>query len=151
MSKEDISNTGSIADEKYTLGLYCAESVVTAIAKTYKIESDLLPKVATALCGGMARTCGTCGALTGAMLGVSAIHGRSNPDESVEKVFSATQKLVSEFESEFGSKNCHELLGCDLGTPEGQENFKKENLNSRCHDFTVKAAELAAEIIDEYK
>ena len=150
MDKEDILSARNIADEQYSSGLYCAESVVIAIAKTYKIENDLFPKVATALCGGMSRTCGMCGALTGAMLGVSAIHGRSNPGESVEKVFKATQKLVSEFESEFGNKNCQELLECDLGTLEGQEKFNKENLNSRCHGYTVKAAQLAAEIIEEY-
>ena len=151
MNRKNISNTGNIADEQYSSGLYCAESVVKAIAKTYKIENELFPKVATALCGGMAKTCGTCGALTGAMLGISAIHGRNNPDESVEKVFKATQKLVVKFETEFGSKNCHELLGCNLGTPEGQEKFKKEDLNSQCHAYTVKAAEMAAEIIDEFK
>lgn len=151
MNKEDTSNSGVIANEQYLSGLYCAESVVTAIAKTYKLESDILPKVATALCAGMGRTCGTCGALTGAMLGISAIHGRSSPDESVEKVFEATQKLVSKFELEFGGKNCHELLGCDLGTPEGQKKFKNDNLRKQCHRYTVKAAELASEIIEEYK
>ena len=151
MNKKNISSAKSIAEENYSSGLYCAESVVQAIANTYEIENDLLPKMATAFCSGMSRTCGTCGALTGAILGVSAIHGRSNSDESVEKVYKATQKLVAEFESEFGNKNCHELLGCDLGTPEGQDKFRKENLNTRCHGYTIRAAELAVIVIDEYK
>ena len=151
MNKKNISSAKSIAEENYSSGLYCAESVVQAIANTYEIENDLLPKMATAFCSGMSRTSGTCGALTGAILGVSAIHGRSNSDESVEKAYKATQKLVAEFESEFGNKNCRELLGSDLGTPEGQSKFRKENLNTRCHGYTIRAAELAVIVIDEYK
>ena len=56
------------AEESFASGLYCAESVVLSIARSQGIESDLLPKLATGFCSGMARTCGTCGALSGAIL-----------------------------------------------------------------------------------
>lgn len=151
MNKKDLSNVKLIADENFSSGLYCAESVVLTIAETYDIETELFPKIATAFCSGMSRTCGTCGALTGGILGISAIHGRTGAAESVEKVYEATQALVTRFEAEFGSKNCHELLGCDLGTPEGQETFRNEGLNSRCHGYSIKAAELAVKIIEEFE
>jgi C_GCAxxG_C_C family probable redox protein len=97
----------------------------------------------------MSRTCGTCGALTGAMMGLSAVLGRSRPDESVDRVYDATQQLIRRFEAEFGSRNCHELLGCDLGSPEGQATFKKEQLREGCIKIAGRAAEMAGEIVSE--
>ena len=150
MKDESISITKKSAEENYSSGLYCAESVVLAITKAQGIESELFPKAATAFCSGMARTCGTCGALSGAILGVSLVHGRSEAAKSVDNVYAATQKLVSTFEDEFGGKNCNELLGCDLGTPEGQAKFRNDNLNMKCEKYTSKAAEIAAQVILEF-
>ena len=138
------------AEELFSSGLFCAESVVFAIAKARGVESEILPKVATAFCSGMARSCGTCGALTGAIMGVSLALGRSNPSESTEPSYRATQRLIQEFEREFGSRDCDVLLeGCDLNTAEGQARFKAQRLGQRCLKFTGKAAEIAARVISE--
>jgi C_GCAxxG_C_C family probable redox protein len=150
-SDEFVANVRKSAEDSFASGLYCAESVVLALAKAQGIESDLLPKVATAFCGGMSRTCGTCGALTGAMMGVSLALGRSKAGDSVEPSYNATQNLIKEFEREFGARECHVLLGCDLGTPEGQEMFREEGLSAQCTRFTGKAAEIAARIISNTK
>jgi C_GCAxxG_C_C family probable redox protein len=148
-SDEFAANVRKSAEDSFTSGLFCAESVVLALAKAQGIESELLPKVATAFCGGMSRTCGTCGALTGAMMGISLALGRSKAEESVQPSYAATQKLIREFEQEFGARECHVLLGCDLGTPEGQEMFREEGLGAQCTKFTGKAAEIAARIISD--
>lgn len=147
MESKFISDVRQSAEESFSSGLCCAESVVLALAKAQGVESDVLPRVATAFCSGMARTCGTCGALTGAMMGVSLALGRSEAGGSVQPVYEATQKLVSEFEKEFGARNCSELLGCDLGTSAGQRKFQEENLHEHCAGYTSKAAEIAARII----
>lgn len=138
------------AEESFASGLFCAESVVLAIAKAQGIKSELLPKVATAFCSGMSRTCGTCGALTGAMMGIGLSLGRSAASDSVQPSYAATQRLVRAFEKEFGSRDCKELLGgCDLSTPEGQAKFKEQGLGQQCLQFTGRAAEMAAAIIGE--
>lgn len=116
MKDKYIEAAGDLAEQSFDDGFLCAESVVMALAKIQQIESDHLPKVATAFCSGMARTCGTCGALTGAMMGLSLGLGRSSNDDKVQEIYSATQRLVAEFETEFGGKDCHLLLGCDIGT-----------------------------------
>ena len=150
MEPAAINEVRKSAEESFAAGLFCAESVVLAIAKAQGVESELLPKVATAFCSGMARTCGTCGALTGAIMGVSLALGRSTANESVQPAYTATQRLIQEFEREFGSRDCHALLGgCDLNTPEGQAMFKERKLGQRCLQFTGKAAELAARVIVE--
>lgn len=135
------------AEEAFSSGLYCAECVVHALAKAQGIESDVLPRMATGFCSGMARTCGPCGALTGAVMGVGLSLGRNSSGETVQAAYAVTQKLIQEFESEFGARNCDDLLGCDLATPEGQARFKEEKLHERCRLYTGRAAEIAAHLI----
>lgn len=150
MRAASIIQSRKDAEEFFQSGLYCAESVVLAIAKSLGIESELLPKIATGFCSGMSRICGTCGALTGGILGINLAYGRSKPDESVEPAYSATQKLIKEFEKEFGSNNCFTLLGgCDLNTPEGQATFAEKGLIAECLHVTGKTAEITAQIILE--
>jgi C_GCAxxG_C_C family probable redox protein len=132
------------AEELFNSGFYCAESVLLAIAKAHGVESDLLPSVATAFCSGMARSRGTCGALTGAVMGISVVLGRRTPTESVEPCYRATRRLIQDFEQEFGGRDCQALLGgCDLDTGEGQAMFKEHKLGRRCLAFTGRAAEIA--------
>jgi len=137
------------AEDYFDTGLYCAESVVLALAEARGVESDLLPKIATAFCSGMGRTGGTCGALAGAIMGISLALGRAEAGQSVEPSYIATRKLIDEFEQAFGARDCHVLLGCDLATPEGQKTFRENQLRNRCLQFTGKAAEIAARILFE--
>jgi C_GCAxxG_C_C family probable redox protein len=147
MQQQSVAQVRRSAQESFAAGLYCAESVVLSLARAQGIESDLLPRVATAFCGGMSRTCGTCGALTGAVMGIGLALGRSRPGESVQPAYEATQRLVAEFEQEFGARDCHVLLGCDLGTPEGQAMFREDGLAELCVAYTGRAAEIAARIL----
>jgi len=149
MELQFISDVRRSAEESFASGLYCAESVVLSLAKAQGIESDLLPKVATAFCSGTSRMCGTCGALSGAIMGISLAFGRSEASQPVQPSYTATQRLIREFEQEFGSRDCHVLLGCDLNTPEGQATFNENRLVERCVNYTGKAAEIAARIISE--
>lgn len=150
METKDIPTLRQSAEKLFSSGHYCAESVLLAIAQAKGIESEFLPKIATAFCSGMARTSGTCGALTGAVMGVSLVLGRSAPGQSVEGTYAATQRLIQEFEGEFGSRDCHALLGgCDLNSPEGQAMFREQKLGRRCFELTGKAAEIAAQVMVE--
>lgn len=149
MESQFVLNVRRSAEESFASGLYCAESVVLALADAQGVESELLPKVATAFCSGMGRMCGTCGALTGAIMGVGLALGRSNASQSVQPSYIATQRLIGEFEQAFGARDCHVLLGCDLNTPEGQATYRENRLAERCAKYTGKAAEIAARIISE--
>ncbi len=136
---------------EFDAGLYCAESVLTVVAKRYNIESDLIPGIATGLCSGMGRTCGTCGALTGGILALNLLLGRKSADDSVERNYESVQKLVDSYTKLYGSTNCAELLGCDLGSKEGQSTFANETLHRRCREFTGMAADLVIKIIENEK
>lgn len=137
----------SDAELAFASGLYCAESVLLALARQQGIDSPLVPRMATAFCSGMARSFGPCGALTGALLGIGLTLGRDAPGAPVEPAYRASQRMIAAFEQAFGARDCAELLGCDLGTEAGQATFRAQQLGVRCKRYTARAAELAAEII----
>jgi C_GCAxxG_C_C family probable redox protein len=136
-----------LAEEASASGLYCAQAVVSALAKAQGIDSELIPRMATAFCSGMSQTRGPCGALTGAIMGLGLALGRSHGGESANASHAATQALVRSFEAEFGARDCDQLLGCDIGTPEGQTVFRERRLHRRCARYTARAAEIAATLL----
>ncbi len=136
-----------LATEAFDSGLYCAEAVAGALAKAQGIESELVPRMATTFSAGMSYSCGTCGALTGAVMGLSLSLGRSDARASAAAAFAAAGELIRSFENEFGSRDCKQLLGCDISTAEGQLTYGREQLYARCERFTVRAAEIAAALL----
>ena len=79
-----MDKVGADAKQKFDQGLYCAESVLAAIADHYGIASDLIPGIANGFCSGLARTCGPCGAVSGAILALNMMLGRSTAEASVD-------------------------------------------------------------------
>jgi C_GCAxxG_C_C family probable redox protein len=149
MKAIDPSAIREAAERSFSAGLYCAESVALALARAQGVDSENVARIATGFCSGIARTRGTCGALSGAVMGVGLALGRAEPGEPVQACYAATQRLVHQFEQEFGAKDCHRLLGCDLGTPAGQAEFREKGLGARCLKYTGRAAEMAATILVE--
>jgi len=146
---EESIKFGKLAEAHFENGLLCAESVVSAIAEYHGVNDRLASKMATGFCSGMARTCGPCGALLGAVMGISLVLGRESQSDTVANTYEATQELVEKFQNEFGAKDCHELLGCDIGTEEGMAHFRSHNLRSDCSNYTRKAAEIAVQILSK--
>jgi C_GCAxxG_C_C family probable redox protein len=138
-----------MSGEFFQSGYYCAESVLMAIAVHRGVHSDLIPRIATGFCGGMSRTNGTCGAVSGAIMSLGLALGRNSPDESVDTAYTATRKLLDRFGRTFGSTNCRQLLGCDLGTPEGQATYRADNLIVQCRHYTEEATRIALSILSE--
>ncbi|WP_407279104.1 C-GCAxxG-C-C family protein [Aromatoleum evansii] len=141
-----IDSAQSKAEAAFDGGLYCAESVVRALVGTAE-EADLLTRAATGFCSGVARTCGPCGALSGGIIGIGHVLGRAHADRPVAAAYGAVQDLVEEFERIFGARDCDRLLGCNLGSAEGQAMFRERQLHRRCREFTARAAELASAAI----
>ena len=128
-------------------GLYCAEMVLAEVAAQHGIDSPLIPRIATGLCSGMSRTCGPCGALTGGILALNLMLGRDDRGQAVERNYAAVQELVETFQQQHGSSQCKELLGCDFGTPEGQQKYRNEQLGQRCHIFSESTIEMVNKIL----
>jgi C_GCAxxG_C_C family probable redox protein len=119
------------------------------VAESKNIQSELIPKITTGFCGGMARTCGMCGALSGAIMAINIFYGRNSKDVPFEKSYAPVQEMIKLFVGKFGSINCKELIDADLGTEEGRIMFLANNLREHCRNFTEEATRMAMTIIEE--
>ncbi len=55
--------------------------MLLAVAESEGIQSDFIPKIATGFCGGVSRTCGMCGAVSGGIMAIGLFAGRNAPTE----------------------------------------------------------------------
>jgi hypothetical protein len=82
-------------------------------------------------------------------MAISLFTGRKSPSESVLPAYDTVRKLLELFEARFGSTNCRDLTGCDLGTDEGQNYFKSNNLIGQCRQYTEESTRIAMSLIEE--
>lgn len=138
-----------LSKDYFTSGFGCAESVLKAIAEAKGIKSDLIPRIASGFCGGIARTGGMCGAVTGGIMALNIIYGRDNAKQSKELNYQKVQEFVQAFKLRYGSMNCSELTGCDLSTEKGREQFSFLQRHEKCTELTAEVTSMVLELIDD--
>jgi C_GCAxxG_C_C family probable redox protein len=134
--------------ELFRSGLFCAESVLLAIAEQRGVDCSLIPRIATGFCSGIARTGGLCGALTGAILAIGLAAGREGAAQSIDPTYELVREVLAGFETRFGETTCFGLSGCDLSTDEGQRRFLEANQRERCAEYVGEATQLVLAAID---
>ncbi|MDA8408349.1 MAG: C-GCAxxG-C-C family protein [Deltaproteobacteria bacterium] len=72
--------------ELFDSGFRCAESVLLAVAEHAGIQSPFIPKISTGFCGGMSHSKGVCGAVTGGVMALGMILGRTSADMPVDDI-----------------------------------------------------------------
>jgi len=122
--------------------------VLLAVAESQGIESDLLPRIATGFCSGLARTGGLCGALSGGIMALNLLTGRSEPGASVDENYALVGELIDQYEDKFGSINCKELTGVDLGTGEGQAKFREKNQITNCLNYAEEVTQMVLSLAE---
>jgi C_GCAxxG_C_C family probable redox protein len=145
------------ARRNFSLGYNCSEAVFEALLG----ECDLhLPpdalRLATGFGGGVGLYGDTCGALTGAVLAVSAVHGRTSlPDgegrEVAEKskeqfygrpgIYRLFNQLPNRLAGKYGSTLCRDL------TSKWQDRWLCREHALNCREIITDAAGFAAEVI----
>ena len=137
----------SRSEELFGSGLFCAESVLLAVAEDRGVDSELIPRIATGLCSGLARTGGLCGAVGGAILALGLVAGRDAADEPVDPVYGLVREVLSDFEERFGGTSCIGLTGCDLATDEGRRRFEETGQRERCTEYVGEATRSVLEAL----
>jgi len=92
-----------------------------------------LADVARYLGGGVGKTGGACGVLTGAALSLG-IRDSLYADASAARAdegCSQFQHLKEAFAAAFGDTECRELTGCELDTAAGQDRFRDEGIRDK--------------------
>jgi C_GCAxxG_C_C family probable redox protein len=134
----------------FAQGFTCGQAVLGSFAERFGMRREQAFQVACAFGGGMARTGQLCGAVAGAQLVLGLALGQSKAGDQAarERTYAATKELWVRFRERHGSVVCRELLGVDIGTPEGQAVAKEAGLfETRCPQYVRDAAEIVAGLV----
>ncbi len=135
--------------ELFASGYCCAEAVLMAMAEAQGVQSELIPRIATGFCAGIARRGDICGALSGAIMGINLAFGRNSSHKPRDKDYAAVSELMKQFEQKFSTSDCRDLTGCDLTIPEGQKAFEVNNIKERCNLYCREATRMAMAQIEK--
>lgn len=130
-------------------GYGCSESLLLAVCQELGIESELIPRIATAFGGGIGGRGEVCGAVTGSVMAIGLRHGREEPWQPPDKAYALAQEFCRRFEEEMGHLRCRDLTGMDLSTPEGAKAFYTSDVPLRvCVPAAGTAFRLVMELLE---
>jgi C_GCAxxG_C_C family probable redox protein len=138
------------AAEDFASGFSCSQAVFAAFSEALGLERTIALKISQPFGGGIAGTGSTCGAVTGALLAIGLRHGRFRPEDAAakDKTYALVLEFINRFRERHGSIVCRELIGVDLGAPEGHEEARRRGLfTERCSLFVSQAAEILEAIL----
>lgn len=142
-------NNAECAVTYFKNGYCCSQSVFATLAPAHGMDPDTALKLASPFCGGMGHLGKTCGAVTGALLVIGLAHGSSDPSSAArEHGYELVREFTRRFVERNGSTECRELLGCDIGTPEGHREANERNLFEEvCEKLVRNTVEIVEELI----
>lgn len=132
-------------------GFTCSQAILAAFSTRYGLDEATALKVSCAYGGGIARSGDTCGAVSGALMVIGLAHGKAAPgDEAAkERTYALTRELWKRFRTRQGSLLCKELIGVDIGTPEGHRSALESGVfREKCPVFVRCAAEILGDLLD---
>lgn len=144
-------NLTEIAEARHRNGYSCSQSVFSALAERWNISPDVSLRISAGLGAGIARSAGTCGCVTGAIMAIGLTQSDISPEKNrseKEKTYEVCRRFMRAFEERNGSTLCSELLGCDISTPGGLAKAHQEGLfHSRCTKFVRDAVEIVESML----
>lgn len=131
-------------------GYNCAQAILAAWCERFGLPQDTAVKLAGGFGGGIGRNGEICGALTGAILVLGLRYGTADPNDKNTRydLYRRTRDLMRRFKDNAGSLYCRQLLGFDMGTPEGLAASQKPGAFDECPQFVRIAAELLEKLLE---
>ncbi len=134
------------AVSRFMTGYNCAQATSSVFAADLGVPEDVILRAAAGFGGGMGRTGGACGAVTGAILVIGLAAGGTEK-EAKDETYALVREFVARFSARNGTISCTGLLGCDLSTEEGLKRSREENLTRTvCPGYIRDAVEILEEI-----
>lgn len=140
----------ALARALFEQGFTCGQAVLAAFADRHGLDREHALRLGCAFGGGVARTGGTCGAVNGALMAIGLAHGRTRLEDVAarDRTYELTRAFLAEFRAAHGSDVCRELLGVDIGTPEGHAAAMRSGVfKSRCPGFVAEAARIVGRLV----
>ena len=127
----------------------CAQAVLAALGPAEGLTEHDCLRIAAPFGGGIGRLGETCGAVTGAIMAIGLRYGAAaaRDPETKTALYERVRDFVARFKARHGSIICRDLLGCDLGTPEGVQQAKvRDTHHTVCTALVRSAIELAGAV-----
>lgn len=135
----------------FTQGFCCSQAVLSAYCDMFGLDRKTAYRVSGPFGVGMGRMCETCGAVTGAFMVIGLKYGRTSTTEDIskrEQSFAKVREFSEAFRQKNGSLVCRELMGCDMGTPEGAQYAKENHLRvTNCTNYVRDAVQILERIL----
>jgi C_GCAxxG_C_C family probable redox protein len=119
----------------------------------FGIEDSLIPRLATGFGGGIGRKGSLCGAFTGAIMAIGMKIGRTDPKdkEKVSKIYDKCQQFWGQFEKEFVSTLCYDIIEVHLDNEEERQKWLASGGMEKCAKIVEKTAQMLCDFVNEMK
>ncbi len=131
-------------------GFNCAQAILAALAPRLNLEEETALKAAAAFGGGIGRTGGNCGAVSGALIAIGLRYGAVDIDDQDSKTatYENAKQFLEQFKALHKTMVCRELTGYDFSNPEELQQFKDRKVGaSLCTGLIKDTVKLVEEII----
>ena len=164
MGTTDVDKRKEVAEKaiRYEKAFHCcSQATLLALQEALGLEDALALKAASSLCGGVALSGNTCGALSAGVMVMGMKLGRGDLKEgfaSVMKAMLPANKLVKWFQAEYGTTVCHDISGMEVNEemlkllaeqPEAALNALDPAMVEKCSNICGKTAAKVIEILEE--
>lgn len=142
-------NKVETATSFFKQGFNCTQSLLAAYCADFGLEQKNALKIASAFGGGIARTGGICGFVTGAFMIIGLKYGTTDANDTKAKA--KTYEIAREFIENFKSRNhsiiCRKLLGFDINTIKNLNTEKSSVIMEQCTKYIRDSVEILDEIL----
>ncbi len=146
---EEPGNTTKAAVRAFLDGMNCTQAILASFTGDALVRRAAL-RMAAPLGGGLANTGGVCGAVTGGLMVLGLRLDGEDPQALQEDGVVWGREFLRRFEDRFGTRNCRDLLACDISTADGLQRAMDEKLFTRgCPVFVRGSAEILTELLAE--
>jgi C_GCAxxG_C_C family probable redox protein len=144
MGNESIvkNPAAEMAKNNFIYGYHCSESVVKAINDYYELNlDDSILKMVSAFAAGMGKAKCACGCITGGVIVLGYLYGRTESHEDDDLIADLAKELHDKFIAEFNVACCKELTkDVKWGHPDHRV---------KCSEYVYSAARNLSEILEE--
>ena len=135
--------------ETFKSGFNCCQSIISVYGPDLGLDKDLALLISSGFGGGLGRSGEVCGAVTGAIMVLGLKSGYTTfSDEAKEEIYGIVRDYIARYKRKNNSILCRDLLGVDMGTPEGRKLVHEKGLTATlCPKFIRDSAEILEEML----
>jgi len=106
----------------------CAQALLSEFGQAFGLQEPMAMTLGRPLGGGMGATGNVCGFVSAAVLLLGLANAQTDEAGARQQTNAAVKALFDRLNAEHGTLLCKEVLGADMGTPEGQAQIAAQNL-----------------------